>query len=149
MEQRIPSGQFDGAAFETPHLLKESVDRPLHPLMKGIGGVAPSAAKVARCGSNKDTGESGIARLPLDTFENLVNLHSSFETISSRRKKGETPSPRRSVWRRSFRRRCSRRRSEPGAGTMAVLRSGLYPRVSWRLSPRLRSIFSPLQTPPG
>src|SRR5581483_6948070 len=46
MKERLSAGQLDAATSDTSDLLQERFDRSLHPFVKSIGGVAPSAARL-------------------------------------------------------------------------------------------------------
>jgi hypothetical protein len=79
LDKRFPSSDLHEAAPITTHLRQNFIDRTLLPSIKGIVGIAPGAAEWASGQPYKHTGLSDVARLTLNTMEDLGHSHIPIE----------------------------------------------------------------------
>ena len=74
LRQRLASGDLHKAAGMLGYACQYVLDAHLDPFVKGVGGIAPAAPKIAPGQTDKDTGTASVSRLTLDRIEDLVDL---------------------------------------------------------------------------
>src|SRR5437762_924990 len=76
LQKRLTTRDFDEIAVISLDRLEHVVDRHPAPLMKGIRGIAPGTAQVARGQPDEDARLTRSSRLALNRKEDLVDNHS-------------------------------------------------------------------------